>query len=80
GAVVLPYLAYTYWFVVVFTVSALFCLIAALFAGFWLYEPDFSSSAAKKQSLETSASPLKDFRDWRFVLAIGGLCGPHVAI
>ncbi|RMR05127.1 MFS transporter [Pseudomonas syringae group genomosp. 7] len=80
GAVVLPYLAYTYRFLEVFTVSALFCLIAALFAGFWLYEPDFSSSAAKKQSMETSASPLKDLRVWRIVLAIGLLCAPQFAI
>ncbi|MFA1026491.1 hypothetical protein ALP10_00753 [Pseudomonas syringae pv. helianthi] len=80
GAVVLPYLAYTYGFLEVFTVSALFCLIAALFAGFWLYEPDFSSSAAKKQSMETSASPLKDLRVWRIVLAIGLLCAPQFAI
>ncbi|GFZ59445.1 putative Membrane protein [Pseudomonas amygdali pv. eriobotryae] len=80
GAIVLPYLAYTYGFVEVFTASALFCLIAALFDGFWLYEPDFSSSAAKKQSMETSASPLKDLRVWRIVLAIGLLCAPQFAI
>ncbi|KPW88629.1 MFS transporter [Pseudomonas syringae pv. coryli] len=80
GAIVLPYLAYTYGFVEVFTASALFCLIAALFAGFWLYEPDFSNSAAKKQSMETSASPLKDLRVWRIVLAIGLLCAPQFAI
>ncbi len=80
GAVVLPYLAHTYGFVEVFSASAIFCLIACLFAGFWLYEPDFSSDAAKKQSQEPTASPLKDSRVWRIVLAIGLLCAPQFAI
>ncbi|MCF6620861.1 hypothetical protein IHV43_26925, partial [Escherichia coli] len=35
---------------------------------------------AKKQSLESSNSPLKDPRIWRIVLAIGLLCAPQFAI
>lgn len=80
GAMVLPYLAHTYGFIEVFTASALFCLVAALFAWLWLYEPDFSSSAAKKQRLESRNSPLKDPRIWRIVLAIALLCAPQFAI
>lgn len=80
GAVILPYLAHRYGFVQVFSTSALFCLVAGLFAWLWLYEPDFSREGAKQQSVASSNSPLKDSQIWRIVLAIGLLCAPQFAI
>lgn len=80
GAVILPYLAHRYGFVQVFSASALFCLVAGLFAWLWLYEPDFSREGAKQQGVASSNSPLKDSQIWRIVLAIGLLCAPQFAI
>ncbi|WP_426195688.1 MFS transporter [Pseudomonas sp. NFXW11] len=76
----LPYLAHTYGFIQVFTVSALFCLTAALFAWLWLHEPALSRRTTKQPSPERRTSPLQDPQVWRIVLAIGLLCAPQFAI
>lgn len=83
GALLLPWLAARYGFVVLFIVSALLCVVAGYYAWLWLHEPDL---AREKRHVTAAAAPvigkgpLQDPAIWKIVLAIGILCGPQFAL
>lgn len=78
GALLLPWLAASAGFGVVFGVLALMCGTATLLAACWLRVPD--SADAPVAARPAVGSPLKDARVWRAALAIGIMCGPQFAV
>lgn len=82
GALLLPWLAGNYGFVVMFVVSALMCAIAGFYAWLWLYEPDRDRSEPVSLSAAppSEKGPLHDRAVWKIVIAIGILCGPQFAL
>lgn len=83
GALLLPWLAARYGFVVLFIVSAMLCMIAGYYAWLWLHEPDRAKEkhhGAPVMVAVTGKGPLHDPAIWKIVLAIGILCGPQFAL
>ncbi|WP_315707506.1 MFS transporter [Brenneria uluponensis] len=83
GALLLPWLAARYGFVVLFIVSALLCVVAGYYAWLWLHEPDLAREKRHVTAVAapiTGKGPLHDPAIWKIVLAIGILCGPQFAL
>ncbi|AUH01011.1 MFS transporter [Prodigiosinella confusarubida] len=83
GALLLPWLAARYGFVVLFIVSALLCVVAGYYAWLWLHEPDLAREKRHVTAVAapiTGKGPLQDPAIWKIVLAIGILCGPQFAL
>ncbi|MEB0206175.1 MFS transporter [Pseudomonas sp. CCC3.1] len=76
GAVLLPWLAHTYGFSVVFATAASLCLLCSGLVWFWIHEPGITQPKTEMPRL----SPLRDKQVWRAVLAISVLCAPQFAV
>ena len=79
GAVVYPWLAAHYGMAGAYSVSAFACVVAAVLAYAWICEPPVEH-AARKASSVAAVSPLRSWKVWRVVLAVGILCAPQFAI
>ncbi|MDO6583656.1 MFS transporter [Photobacterium sp. 2_MG-2023] len=84
GALLFPFLALNYGFDVIYSVSAILCILCAVYSWLWLYEPQSEKTDTQQTKIESPAqqvkSPLKRADVWRVVLAIGILCTPQFAI
>ncbi|WJV61403.1 MFS transporter [Pectobacteriaceae bacterium CE70] len=82
GALLLPFLAANYGFVVMYIVAAILCVVAGYYAWLWLHEPDpqHHASMAAGIQFQVSKGPLHDIAVWKIVLAIGFLCVPQLAL
>ncbi|GGF08704.1 MFS transporter [Aliidongia dinghuensis] len=79
GALVLPPLAATHGFAVVFGGLAGLCALATLAAARWLGEPPVEAAAAGDPSMAGSG-PLRSTAIWRVATGIGLLCVPQLAV
>jgi MFS family permease len=77
GAALLPWLATSYGFGVVFGALAAMCALSGLFAWRWLHEPPHAMHHAVANK---GAAPLGNAQVWRVVLGIGVLCVPQFAV
>jgi MFS family permease len=86
GALILPWLASTGGFRLVYGALAAMCAAAGWLAWRWLHEPpeppDQAAPAvsALNVSIAAAISPLRDAMIWRVVLGIGILCIPQFAV
>ena len=82
GALVLPTLASTGGFRLVYGALAAMCAVSAVLAWCWLHEPpDFAEPAqGAKGGANATASPLREPMVWRVVLGIGILGIPQFAV
>jgi MFS family permease len=82
GALVLPTLASTGGFRLVYGALAAMCAVSAVLAWCWLHEPpDFAESAqGATGGANEIANPLREAMVWRVVLGIGSLCIPQCAV
>ncbi|SAK60518.1 MFS transporter [Caballeronia ptereochthonis] len=77
GAALLPWLASSHGFALVFGALAAMCAASGAFAWRWLHEPP---SATHRAARSEGAAPLKNPVVWRVVLGIGILCVPQFAV
>jgi MFS family permease len=77
GAALLPWLATSYGFGVVFGALAAMCALSGVFAWRWLHEPPHAMHHAVANK---DAAPLGNAQVWRVVLGIGVLCVPQFAV
>jgi MFS family permease len=83
GALILPWLASTGGFRLVYGVLAAMCTAAGWLAWRWLHEPPETPAPAVSASnvaVAAAVSPLRDAMIWRVVLGIGILCIPQFAV
>ncbi|MDR5818423.1 MFS transporter [Caballeronia sp. LZ033] len=81
GAALLPWLASTHGFSIVFGVLAAMCLLSGAFAWRWLHEPPFAQhKPAPGKVRPAQGTPLRDVQVWRVVFGIGVLCVPQFAV
>jgi len=86
GALILPWLASTGGFRLVYGALAVMCASAGCLAWRWLHEPPVTSdaslhaAAASHVPAAPAVSPLRDTMIWRVVLGIGILCIPQFAV
>lgn len=79
GALVLPTLAASGGFRLVYGVLGVACAVSAMLAWRWLYEPPEDAAEASVEA-PVRRSPLRDIQVWRVVLGIGILCAPQFAV
>jgi MFS family permease len=77
GAALLPWLATSYGFGVVFGALAAMCALSGVFAWRWLHERPHAMHHAVANK---GAAPLGNAQVWRVVLGIGVLCVPQFAV
>lgn len=81
GALVLPYLAASSGFAMVYAVLAAGCALSAALAWRWLYQPPADSGSRRPAGATVpQISPLRDTQVWRVALGIGILCSPQFAV
>lgn len=83
GALILPWLASTGGFRLVYGVLAAMCVAAGGLAWRWLHEPPETpahAATAPQVPVAPAVSPLRDTMIWRVVLGIGILCIPQFAV
>ncbi len=83
GTAVLPWLAVTYGFRVVFIVLALLCFLAAGATAIWLHQPQEAApapGAAPAAAPVAGPSPLRRWDIWRMALSGGMLTVPQIAV
>jgi MFS family permease len=77
GAALLPWLATSYGFGIVFGALAAMCALSGVFAWRWLHEPPH---AMHRVIPCKEPAPLRNVKVWRVVLGIGILCVPQFAV
>lgn len=81
GALVLPAVVERHGFAPAYGLLALMCLAAAGLAWAWLHEAPAVHAALTRPTSASARGPLlRDGTVWRFVLGIGVLCVPQIAI
>ncbi len=87
GAILYPYISLHFGFSTALFISAIVCALATLFSYLWIVDPvdtgetnSADISDAEKRHEDIPIKPLKSFRVWRIVAAVGILCAPQFAL
>lgn len=80
GALLLPAIVARHGFAPAYSLLSLMCLATAAFAWFWLHEAPAGAAGLAGGEGGGRSSLLRDGALWKFVLGIGMLCVPQIAI
>lgn len=80
GALLLPAIVARHGFAPAYALLSCMCLATAALAWVWLHEAPVSATAPAGSPDGARASLLRDAMLWKFVLGIGVLCVPQIAI